>query len=185
MGILFKDGFESGPGKWITKGECTVSREISHGGTASLCLNGSGSAYRKLAATEVNSPNRLLTFHCYLPTGAADDDAAMMSLGEGVWDSTDKTVEMFLCGNHIYFNLYRYRDKHRVSTTRSDAVPFVNDRWFTLEIASDTRGTIIKLDGQTIGFEGKAKSSTLTNVYNLVRSHQPASSGVRHDHHRS
>jgi len=169
MKSIFSDGFESGLGNWIADGELAISQEKCHQGSGSICLNRRGSVHKKFKLTEINSPNRLLAFYWYPQASGILAYSPVMSLEEGIWDSTDKTIEMFWNGDQVYFNLYRYRDKSRTSTSKSEVVEIVADKWHKLEIASDTKGTTIKIDDISIKFDGEDKSATLTNVYNSIR----------------
>lgn len=166
---IFSEGFETGTGNWVVSGNISASSAIVHGGTHSLALNAAGSAYKKFALTDINSPNRDVILYWLPVTSSVAANASVLSLEEGLWASTDKAIEMFWDGSHVYFDLYRYADGSRTSTTASSAVSVSNDTWHRIEIISNTISTQIKIDETPVQFSGSDSSAILTNAYNWLR----------------
>ena len=181
--IVFNDMFENELGQWIiNSGNLVTSNIYSHNGGYSLAMTSTGDLYKIFNSSEVNSPNRTLVFYWYPKASGRNVTQPIFSLEEGAWEiSSDKTIEMFWNNNIIYFNLYRYSDGSRISTTRSSNAKISDNAWHKIEIISNTLLTQINIDDVPVQFNETDNSPILTNVYNWIRFSESINSDIIRD----
>lgn len=168
--IIFNDAFETQLDKWeINSESVTTTGRYSNSGGYSLAMTSSGEIYKIFNSSEVNSPNRNLVFYWYPKASGRNETHSVFSLEEGAWNiSSDKTIEMFWNNNSVYFNLYRYCDSARISTTTSSNTTISNKAWHKIELISNTSLTQINIDDIPVKFNGSDYSPILTNGYNRI-----------------
>jgi hypothetical protein len=177
---ILSEGFESGTGNWTLDSGIGTTTAQAHGGSFSLSMNVTGSAYHKFTPAEIASPFRDVTLYWYPVATSSAFNTAIMSFEEGSFTVTNKSIEAFWGGsaNVVYFKLYTYAGNVTTSTTTSANVTITNDAWHKFEFTSNTTATQIKVDDVAVTFGGVDHSTTLTNTYDWLRFSASSGSGI-------